>query len=339
MTPNYKLVFAVLALSSSVAFAQMSPVQDAAPIERPAPSASASTSYAADQPMPQVQQDRPHHLRGQIATHVLNPAQGVRVLTNTQLETIATGNGRTELRLSSGKANVIVDNPADGALILIDLPGGQVDLIRDGFYTLNAQTNRVSVLHGEAKVFAPDAPANAEGKTVKEGQGVVLNGHPHPDDLYDSQAQADILPWSGGAGPSDVAMKNGQQQQGYPQGYTDSGCDGCASDYGYYGDGFYAGYPYYGYGYGYGYPGWGWGFGYPGYGWGLGLGYYGGYYGGGYGYRGGYGGYRGGYGGYRGGGGFGGFHGGGGGGFHGGGGGGFHGGGGGGFHGGGGGHR
>jgi hypothetical protein len=261
-----RLYFSLLAAASlAVPVAAIAQDQAPAPIERPHYRAAIGTNTP-----------------NAVPAHVLNPAQGVQVLTDGQVDTVSSTGGRVELRLTSGRANVSVSNPADGTMILIDLPGGQADLVKDGFYTLNASTNTLSVLHGEAVAFPLNAPPDAQGKTVKEMQGAVLGEHIHPDDLYDSQAQNDIL-----QGPGD------QQQQTYANRGNGNYADGGYGDDNGYGYGDAVGYPGYGYGYpyyagyGYGYP-WGWNSawgGYPFYG--VGFGYYGGgYYRGGYGYRG-----------------------------------------------------
>ncbi|MDE1154590.1 MAG: hypothetical protein PW735_02550 [Acidobacteriaceae bacterium] len=355
MSPTLKLIIASAALSGSAAFAQATPAASAAtqstqaaPIERVTPAAPASTAAdaaASSTAASTATASRPHHLP---STRILNPATGVRILTDAKITTVDTANGHLQLRLDHGKANVLVDHPEDGALLLLDLPGGQIDFVRDGFYTVNADTNTLVVLQGEAQVFEPNAPADAKGKNIKEHQGVVLDGNPKPKTYTEAEAHVDLLPW---AAPG---QSNQQQQQTTTQAYTDNGCDGCSGG----GDGYYdapyavgwgfGGYPYYG-GWGWDYPYYGWGWGYPAWGFGGVYGggwngwYHGHYYGGGY-----HGGYPGGHGGGPRGGGMGGnvrsgfatgggFHGGGfgGGGFHGGGfggGGGFHGGGGGGGH-------
>jgi len=275
----------ILTLLSAAALTTAALAQ--APIERPAYRNNPNGNAAANMPAPN--------------TRVLNPIAGVQVLTDTQLQTVSSSASRIELRLDRGRANVSVNHPAPGTLILIDLPGGQADLLKDGFYTLNADTNTLAVLHGEAMAYPPNAPPDAEGKKVSEMQGAVLGQHIHPDDLYETQAQADVLPAPGQPG----GYGQGAQAPAYA-GNNDGGYGDPQYASGYYDDddGYYAGYAYpagYAYGYGYGYPyyagygyyggyyPWGWNvaWGYPywyGAGWGgyYGRGYYGGYYGRGY---------------------------------------------------------
>jgi hypothetical protein len=156
-----------------------------------------------------------------------------------------------ELRVERGLVNVNVHHPANNSQILVDLPGGQTSLIKDGLYTFNASTNTVRVLKGEAVTFPP----NQKQVKVKEDHSVTLAGPTVKSVEFDPyQARADLIPYAGNGG---------------------------YGGYGGYGEGFYGDSPYYAYGYPYD---WGY-YGYP-YPFGLGFGYYGGWGGG---FRGGYG--------------------------------------------------
>jgi hypothetical protein len=167
----------------------------------------------------------------------------------------------------------MVHDPSADTLILVDLPGGQTQLLKNGLYTFNADTNTVRVLHGEADAFLG---ATGNPLKVKEEEQIILTSNAQATHFDRYFARQDFL------GPSN----NPQQQQA--SGYGDATYAAAPPVYGYapgfYGDGYYyGGYPYYAYD-------WGWGWGYPffGFGWGGG---WGGYYGG---FRGGYAG-RGGY--------------------------------------------
>jgi hypothetical protein len=198
------------------------------------------------------------------------PTQGVylRVGQNSSVNAVAVTPDHTELRVEHGIANVSVHHPADHAEILVDLPGGQTALLKDGLYTFNADTNTVGVLHGEADAY-PGANADAKPIKVKEDHAVTFTGpRVKSVEFQPFQASADLVPFANG--------------------YARNGGNGGGYGYGPYGDGFAYGYPYYAYGYPYGY--WGdpyWAYGYP-FGFGLGFGYGGGFYGGGF--RGGFGG-------------------------------------------------
>jgi hypothetical protein len=232
-----------------------------APIERAAPSNNAPRAYG-------------HAPRTNRPT-VTRPIPGVvvRVSHNGSMSTISADTDRTELRLDHGVANVSVHQPEKGPEILVNLPGGQTALVKDGIYTFNAETNTVRVLKGEAAAF----PGSQDVKPikVKEDHQLVFGAAPvRSVEVNSLQARADLLPGSHIDNPE--------------RGYGDGGSYGD----GFYGGGFYGGfddYPYYGYGSPYGL------YGYPyGYGFGLGFGYYGGY-----GYRGGFHGGGGGFHGHR----------------------------------------
>jgi hypothetical protein len=235
---------------------------------------------------------------GHLHTVTTQPVAGVRIVSDEPI-TASDNAGTIEVHVTHGRANVSVDHPEGNPAILVDLPGGQAALVHDGFYAFNAGTNRVVVLHGEARVFAPGAAPDAKGRSVHEGEEGTLTGSPDVGYATQEQLRADLIPMYG------------TDQGGAPRSEPGYGNAPPPPAYGYYG-----GYPAYAYGYpaygyGYGYP-WGpeYAWGYP-YGFGLGFGlgfggYYGGYYGGGYGYGGGYRGFRsgegyGGGGGYRGG--------------------------------------
>jgi hypothetical protein len=201
------------------------------------------------------------------------PSQGIflRVGPNSSVSATTLTADTTELRIDRGLVNISVHHPDHAPAILVDLPGGQTSLLKDGLYTFNAATNTVRVLKGEAIAY----PANQKRIKVKEDHAVAFTGSAVKSAEFDPvQARADIIPFN--PRPEGGARYYGGY--GYP-GYG----------YGPYGDGFYAydyGYPYaYGYGYPYGY------YGYP-FGVGLGFGYYGGFGG----FRGGYGGFHGGFG-------------------------------------------
>ncbi len=196
------------------------------------------------------------------------PAPGIflRVGRDSSVRAVAVGAENTELKVEHGLINISVHHPANGAQILVDLPGGQTSLLKDGLYTVNATTNTVRVLRGEAIAFPP----NQKRIKVKEDHAVVINGpNIHPFEFDPREARADLIPYAPGPNGDGGYAPGGGYGPGYP-------------GYGFYGDG----YPYYAYGYPYGYPyvyGYPYGFyGYP-FAVGLGFGFYGGgFYGGGF---------------------------------------------------------
>jgi hypothetical protein len=179
------------------------------------------------------------------------PIQGVWLRTdaNGSAKTVSANANGTEIRVEHGRANVQVYHAEHNAQILVDLPGGQTSLIKDGLYTFNADTNTVSVLRGEADAYI-GANTAAKPIKVKEDHQFSFAAGTKPVEVPPQQLAADVLP--------------GQRGMGEGYGYGS----------GPYGDGPY-GYPVAPWGY----PYYGWGFPYVGFGF-YGGGYYGGFRGG-----------------------------------------------------------
>ena len=177
----------------------------------------------------------------------------VRVGHNSSVRAISVNPENTELTVDKGVANVSIHDPINHAQIIINVPGGQISLIKDGFYTFNADTNTIRVMKGEAYAYPSK---DAKPIKVKEDHAVILNGQQIKAFEFDPfQARADLIPYANGSGPGEPGSSN------FYGGYGPYGM--AYGDYPYYGD-------YYGYPYGY----------YP---FGLGIGFYGGgFYGGGF---------------------------------------------------------
>jgi hypothetical protein len=192
----------------------------------------------------------------------------VRVAPNSAIREVSADAQRAEFRVERGLVNISVHHPDEHELVLVDLPGGQVQLLKNGFYTFNASTNTVRVLKGEADAFV-GAASEMKPVKVKEDHAVIFPATGQTGvklrsiEFYPMQARNDVI-----ASPEQYARAS----------------DGPAYGYGYPGYGF-------GGGYGYGYPYGPWGYGpygdgYYGYPFGLGFGFGGfygrGFYGGGF---------------------------------------------------------
>ena len=233
---------------------QMSAPPPPAPIERPNGN---SNDYNASP----VQLTPNQLLSGgrNAASAIAAPGVFLRVGRRSEVRAITLTNENTVLRVERGVANISVHSAIKHAQILVMLPGGQTNLLKDGFYTFNANTNTVRVLKGEAWAYPGTNPSQKPIK-IKENHAVIFNGPDIRSFEFDPfEARADLIPY------------------GYGQGMP-------APAPGYYGP--YAGYPYYDYGYPYYwglyypfYAGFGWG--YYGGGWGWGGGWRGGGWGGG----------------------------------------------------------
>jgi hypothetical protein len=255
---------ALATLSAGVAFSQdtntTSTQEQAAPIERnyaapaaqqagPAPEGYGPEEGAAPPPR-RMQYPR-------LNNAVVAPGVWLRTTGATHSETVTSSPDKVEIRVDRGVANLNVHHPDHTPQILVDLPGGQTAVLKDGLYTFNADTNTVRTLKGEAEAYSGTNPG-AKPVKVKEEHALTFGGELRAMEFAPMDLRGDLL---AGAQPG---------QGGYA-----------------YGDGFYpgyayGGYPYWDYGYGWGYPYGGWG--YPGYG--FGFGYVGGF-------RGGYGGFGG----------------------------------------------
>ena len=148
-----------------------------------------------------------------------------------------------------------VHHSAEHSAILVDLPGGQVSLLKDGLYTFNAESNTVRVLGGEAEI-----EKGSNGKPIKIKEDHQLSFAAGPGNLKSVDADPEEL-------RADLIQS--PRGEGYGNGYMGGYGDGYAPyPYGY------AAYPYWGYPYYYPYVGFGFGY------WGGGGFYRGGYRGG-----------------------------------------------------------
>jgi hypothetical protein len=299
MKRDFKLLFAaaslagVAAVSAAQAPMPAAPQNPPAPIERAYPDQGDQGWYGPAGVRGDENQNAALSVGQLLATKngtaTARPAQGiiVRVGQNSAVREVTSDTQHLELRVERGIVNVNVHDPAnDALLLLVDLPGGQTQILTNGLYTFNAGTNTMRVLKGEAQAY-PAATPSAEPIKVKEYRAVVFSGTVQARDFAPQEASADLVgvPYNAGRyGDGGGYVPYGPYAYG---GYAPYG-------YGPYGDGFYYGYPYpyaaYGYPWGWGYP-YGWyGYGYP-FGVGLSFGYWGGYRAG---WGGGWGGWRGG---------------------------------------------
>ena len=267
------LAMAMLSGAVALAAAQAPELQSPDPAGPPADSSQQAQSETQSQPAPierswsgpVVPQAPPPSA---VANAQVIPGLLLHVGNISNVTEIAKSAERVELRVNRGIANLTVHDPAKDILILVDLPGGQTQLLKNGLYTFNAETNTVRVLKGEAQAFPGDVASNKDEKPVKirEDHKLVFGGERvRAEEFMPQEARADLV--LGGGGARALA-----RSEGYGYGY------------GPYGDGFY-GYPPYPYAYpypyyAYAYP-WGWApYGYYPFGVGLGFGYYGGFRGG-----------------------------------------------------------
>lgn len=226
----------------------------------------------------------------------LTPGVFLRVGAESTLEMVSPDLMHTEVRLTRGLAEVEVNRIAPENRILVDLPGGQTQLMERGLYRFDAESGLVRVFDGKASVYpGADLSADIHPIDVKGGRELVLSasgatprkfdkGHVE-DDLYRWGIQRSKFlgaEYEGGGG--NYSGYSSGDYPGYSSAYYPSYSFGYYSGYS---SGWYGGGPYWG-PFGYGFPSpyafYGGGFSYGG---GWGRGFYGGGWGGGGGWRGG----------------------------------------------------
>ena len=201
----------------------------------------------------------------------LAPGTLLRLAGDTTAEMVAADGNRVEIRLDSGRANVDVNAMRHQGLLLVDLPQGQLQLLKPGLYTFNTETRTARVYNGEADAFpGTDTSSDVKPVKVKENHEVMLTGDRLHPAGFDRTLHEDLLPWSGSQ-EAQAAMAGGTLTEEPTNHFTPVG----------YGYGY--GYPYAGFGpgfgYSYGFYGYPYGFYGAPFGFGLGLGFGGGFYG------------------------------------------------------------
>ena len=137
------------------------------------------------------------------ASTVAAPGVFIRVGHHSALRAVKLTDEDTELSVDHGVVNISVHNSVKHAQILIDLPGGQTNLIKDGFYTFNANTNTARVLKGEAYGY-PGHNVQQKPIKIKENHAVVYNGPDIRSFEFDPfEARMDLIPYGrmGDQGP------------------------------------------------------------------------------------------------------------------------------------------
>lgn len=222
---------------------------------------------------------------------LLTPGIFLRVGSNSTVRMVTPNLTQTEIKLEQGRANVEVDQLYPQNRILIDLPSGQVQILKKGFYAFDARASTVSVFDGQANAYpGSDLQADIKPVEVKGGRQLALTSDNEKPQRFDKdQAEDDLYKWGSlrsqylGEANLNLASEYAGYSSFYPGWYWAGGPYGYTwlpgnglfwSPFGY---GFYS--PYYIYGGGpiYGYRG------YPGF-----YGYHRGFYGSRGGYAGGY---------------------------------------------------
>jgi len=101
----------------------------------------------------------------------------------------------TEIRLERGQANIEVDQIYAQNRILVDLKNGQIQILKNGLYTFDADHSTVRVFDGKASVYSgTNLQADVKPIELKGGHELVLNGElPKPQHFNKDQASTDQL--------------------------------------------------------------------------------------------------------------------------------------------------
>jgi hypothetical protein len=203
---------------------------------------------------------------------LLTPGIFLRIGDDATLRMISPDLTHTEVRLEQGHADVEVDQIYPQNRILVDLPNGQTQLLKDGLYSFDAGTSTVRVFDGKAAAYpGKDLGSAVKPIEVKGEHMLALNGErAKPQKFNKDQAEDDLYRWSSlrsdylGEANLNLAQQYegasgfnpGWYWAGGPFGYTWLPGDGLFwNPFGY---GFYS--PYYLYGGGFIYGGYGRGF-------------------------------------------------------------------------------
>src|ERR1700733_12619824 len=99
-----------------------------------------SAAALAQQPAPIVHRYAPNQPAPPPPIALTSPAAGiwVRSASGAEVKTVSSTADSIELGVTKGLANITLRQPKENEQILVDLPGGQVALFKDGVYTFNA---------------------------------------------------------------------------------------------------------------------------------------------------------------------------------------------------------
>jgi hypothetical protein len=129
---------------------------------------------------------------------LLTPGVFMRLGENSSAQMVSTNLTRTEVRLDRGQANVEVDQIYKQNTILIDLPSGQTQLLKNGLYTFDVENSTVRVFNGQADVFpGNDLQAAVKPIVLKGSHQFLLTGDGGKPQRFDKdKAQDDLYKWS-----------------------------------------------------------------------------------------------------------------------------------------------
>jgi ferric-dicitrate binding protein FerR (iron transport regulator) len=193
---------------------------------------------------------------------LLTPGAFLRIGAESTLEMVSPDALHPEVRLTRGHAELEVDEIAPENRLLVDLPGGQTQLLERGLYSFDADGGLVRVFVGKAAVYpGADLSTDIHPIDVKGGHELTLASAGSTPKRFDKdRAEDDLYRWGSMRSQylGEEYAGGGGYYPGYYPGYYSGWYAGGGPYWSPYGYGFYSPYAFYGGGFYYG--GWGGGF-------------------------------------------------------------------------------
>ena len=129
---------------------------------------------------------------------LLTPGIFLRLDKNSTVRMISPDLTHTEVAIERGRAQVEADQLYPQNKILINLGGGQAQLLKNGLYEFDADHNLVKTFDGKLAIYSDNSLHNEEKPTqVKEGRQLALTGGDvKPVSFNKDKSEDDLYRWS-----------------------------------------------------------------------------------------------------------------------------------------------
>lgn len=128
---------------------------------------------------------------------LLTPGIFLRLDGNSMVKMVQPDLTHTEVSLEQGRAQVEADQIYPQNRILIDQKNGQTQIVKNGLYEFNAETNTVRTFDGKALVFpGSNLQSNVKPVEVKDDRQLTLTGEAVKTVKFDkNDAEDDLYRW------------------------------------------------------------------------------------------------------------------------------------------------
>ncbi|WP_263365824.1 FecR domain-containing protein [Edaphobacter bradus] len=129
---------------------------------------------------------------------LLTPGVFLRLGGNTTVRMVSPNLTQTEVKLVQGRADVEVDQIYKQNVLLVDMPNGQTQLLKNGLYGFDVDDSTVRVFDGQAAVYPGAGPhTGIKPIEVKGGHQLALNGEPAKSQHFNKgKAEDNLYNWS-----------------------------------------------------------------------------------------------------------------------------------------------